>query len=146
MAGLGIDINDGLISGYNSLIGDLNIEQQKFINSDISLYEINEKYDAFITCPPYGDIEIYTDKGAENLSEEDFLLWWRKLVQKAVDSNVQYFCFQINQLWKNRLADIVLESGFCFIDEIELVKMSSHFNKKSRLKTEFESMLVFKQL
>ena len=143
---LGIDINGGMISGYNSLIGDLNIEQQKFINSDISLYEINEKYDAFITCPPYGDIEIYTDKGAENLLEEDFLLWWRKLVQKAVDSNVQYFCFQINQLWKNRLADIVLESGFCFIDEIELVKMSSHFNKKSRLKTEFESMLVFKQL
>ncbi len=33
-------------------------------------------FDAVITCPPYGNLEIYSDKGAENLSDENFILWW----------------------------------------------------------------------
>ena len=140
---LGLDINDGLRNGYSNLKTVLNLVNQEVIIKDLSEYVPHETFDAVITCPPYGNLEIYSDKGAENLSDENFILWWEKVVSNIFNSNIQYFCFQINQKWKTRLSDVVEELGFTFLEEIELKKQVSHFNRNNRNKNEYESMLVF---
>lgn len=140
---LGLDINDGLRNGYSNLKTVLNLVNQEVIIKDSSEYVPHETFDAVITCPPYGNLEIYSDKGAENLSDENFILWWEKVVRNIFNSNIQYFCFQINQKWKTRLSDVVEELGFTFLEEIELKKQVSHFNRNNRNKNEYESMLVF---
>lgn len=140
---LGLDINDGLRNGYSNLKTVLNLVNQEVIIKDSSECVPHETFDAVITCPPYGNLEIYSDKGAENLSDENFILWWEKIVSNVFNSNIQYFCFQINQKWKTRLSDVVEELGFTFLEEIELKKQVSHFNRNNRNKNEYESMLVF---
>lgn len=142
---LGLDINDGLKDGYSNLKTVLNLVNQDVIFKDSSEYVPRETFDAVITCPPYGNLEIYSNKGAENLSDEEFILWWEKVVYNAFKSGVQYFCFQINQNWKKRLSDVVEKIGFNFVEEIELKKQVSHFNRNDRKKNEYESMLVFKK-
>ena len=142
---LGLDVNDGLKEGYSNLKTVLNLVNQDVIFKDSSEYVPRETFDAVITCPPYGNLEIYSNKGAENLSDEEFILWWEKVVHNTFKSGVQYFCFQINQNWKKRLSDVVEKIGFNFVEEIELEKQVSHFNRNDRKKNEYESMLVFKK-
>lgn len=42
----------------------------------------DERYDALMTCPPYGDLEVYSDdpRDLSNMSYEDFLSTYRKII------------------------------------------------------------------
>jgi hypothetical protein len=143
----GVDINNALVKGYNAMISDMKIQNCSFVNADSSDYHAPVGYEAVITCPPYHNFEHYTDVGAENLSYEDFLLWWDKVVKHSVTETTKYFCFQINQKYKKDMADIVERNGFTLVDEFKYkTNRSSHFTRKSgkNTKTEYEVMLVFK--
>lgn len=143
----GVDVNQKLCAGYSDMIHDLNLKDQKFVYADSSQYEPDDLYDAVITCPPYGDTEWYSDQGAENLSKEDFLQWWQQVVQQCLKASPKYFCFQINQKWKEDMLGIVLSNGFELIEELQYKnKRSSHFNRKNGVnsKKEYENMLVCK--
>ena len=112
-------------------------------SSDIKAYW---KTDAVITCPSYGNIEIYSDKGAENLSEPEFLKWWDKVVKNC--SEIRYFCFQINQRYRAAMTEIVEKNGYVKIDEFVYDNnKSSHFTRKNGINTkkEYEIMLVFEK-
>lgn len=141
----GVDINLDLKSGYDALIHDYNMQKQSVEYGDSASVKINKTYDAVVTCPPYGNIEMYSDKGAENLSEDEFIEWWSKLVFNINQTNCKYFCFQINQKYKSVMSDVVLAAGYKLIDEFTQQKVS-HFNKRSRVKKEYESMLVFERI
>lgn len=90
-------------------------------------------------------IRLYSDKGAENLSEDKFIEWWHKLISNANQTNCKYFCFQINQKYKSAMSDAVSAAGYRLIDEFTHQKVS-HFNRHSRTKKEYESMLVFERI
>ena len=92
------------------------------------------------TCPPYGNTEIYTDKGSENLSETEFLNWWNTIIK---NSNVNIIAFQINQKWKNKMSEVVKSNGYKFIEELTSVTNASHLNKN---KKEYESVMVFNKV
>lgn len=141
----GYDINQGLLPGYMAMIKDFQITKQSVLFVDASTVKLQRYYDAVITCPPYHNIEIYTENGAENLSYTDFLSWWEKVVQNF--SDVKYFCFQINQKYKSDMAKIVLEHDFSFVKEVLPKNGVSHFHRKngSIQKQEYESMLVFQK-
>lgn len=141
----GYDINQGLLPGYTAMIKDFQITKQSVLFADASTVKLQRHYDAVITCPPYHNIEIYTENGAENLSYTDFLSWWEKVVQNF--SDVKYFCFQINQKYKSDMAKIVLEHDFSFVKEILPKNGVSHFHRKNGAiqKQEYESMLVFQK-
>lgn len=141
----GVDINLDLRQGYDELICNYNMQKQSVEYGDSASVKINKTYDAVITCPPYGNIEIYSDKGAENLSENKFIEWWCKLISNVNQTNCKYFCFQINQKYKSVMSDVVLAAGYKLIDEFTQQKVS-HFNKHNRVKKEYESMLVFERI
>lgn len=139
---LGVDINEKLFDGYHRMIDDFDMKKQTVVNADSSDIVLDYKADAVITCPPYFNTEMYSDRGAENLSYDKFLDWWRSVVISSKQTKCKYFCFQINQKYKTDMKFVVESCGFKFVEELVLSKQASHFNKQT--KKEFESMLVFK--
>ena len=141
----GVDINTDLKPGYDKMISDLDMSKQSIVFEDSSEIKSMPVFrDVVITCPPYGSIEKYSKYGAENLSERDFLEWWHKVVEKC--SDFRYFCFQINQRYKEPMKNIVENAGFALVEELVYSNnKSSHFTRKPgvNIKREFESMLIF---
>lgn len=141
VAYLGVDINEKLFDGYHRMINDFDMKKQTVVNADGSDIVLDYKADAVITCPPYFNTEVYSERGAENLSYDKFLDWWHKVVISSKQTKCKYFCFQINQKYKADMKSVVESCGFKFVEELVLNKQASHFNKQT--KKEFESMLVF---
>lgn len=136
---LGFDINDNVVEGLNTLIDKYNI------NADIQCCDSSKvsfaQSECLFTCPPYWNTEIYTDKGAENLSYEEFLTWWKSVIQK---SNCKIVAYQINQRFKKDMNRQILDLGYSFVEEIVLPQRSSHFTRKDgNQKKEYESIQVF---
>ncbi len=142
----GIDINSSLNDGYKRMIKDLGITEQNFIVGDSSKIKAKSGYDAVVTCPPYWNIEIYSNNGAENFTYHNFLDWWKQVVDNSITDTVRYFCFQVNQKFKDDMSSIVESFGFKLIDsKVYKSNKSSHFTRKNGVnsKKEFETMLVF---
>ena len=137
---VGIDINKALVENYKQMFEFYNIHQT-IIHADSSTY-IPEKCDATFTCPPYWNLEIYTELGAENLSYSDFLEWWKQVIK---NSNTPLFAYQIN----NRFAEDMNKCfvGYDLIDSFTLKPQSSHFTRKGEvnIKTERETVYIFKK-
>jgi len=136
----GIDINENVIEGHKKIIEHYNLIDQITICEDSSKYINVNNFDCTFTCPPYWNTEIYTDKGAENLSYDEFLNWWKQIIK---NSNTKIFAYQINQKYKNDMNKVLLELGYTFIEEIVLDKKENHFTKNK--KKEYESIQVFKK-
>lgn len=144
----GIDINEKLRDGYERMIRDLGMVEQDIVFVDSAQYIPDYKADAVMTCPPYGSLEHYTDMGAENLSDTEFLRWWKKVVENSKTTECKYFCFQVNRKWKDRMSEVVLDCGFNRIDEfVYRNNRSSHMTrtKGRNNKKEYESMVVFER-
>lgn len=145
----GVDINPGLITGYVNMMNYYNMVNCELLHGDSSQYDLKRDYDMVITCPPYGDIEYYSDNGAENLEYDKFLAWWKAVVEKVSARNIKHFCFQINNKYRADMLKIVEDAGYELIDELYFASnKSSHFNRKKdgvNLKTEKESMLVLER-
>ena len=145
----GIDINDGLCAGYNRIVDDFCLTHQHFICQDASSYVPKCIADVVFTCPPYWNLEHYSDVGAECLSYDDFLLWWSKVVENSLNTGANYFCFQINQSYKDDMVSIVESFGFDLCDVFEEDRNSheSHFMKKNgkHLKQNYDSLCVLKK-
>lgn len=134
----GFDINDKVVEGLNTLIDkySINATVKQGDSSKCSFVS-----DALFTCPPYWNTEIYTDKGAENLSYEEFLAWWKAVIQK---SGCKIVAYQINQRFKEDMNRQILDLGYSFIEEIILPQKSSHFTRKDgNQKKEYESIQIF---
>ncbi len=135
---LGFDINESVVEGLNILIDkyDINATVQCGDSSKGSFTS-----DVLFTCPPYWNTEIYTDKGAENLSYSEFLVWWKSVIQQ---SDCKIVAYQINQRFKKDMNRQILDLGYSFVEEIVLPKKSSHFTRKDgNQKKEYESIQVF---
>lgn len=145
----GVDINPALAPGYCHMIDDFGMKDQQFVQADSARYIPAGQFDAVITCPPYGDTEIYSEYGAENLSEDGFLAWWQLVVMNCRHVLPKYFCFQVNQKWRMRMTDVIKNSGFKLVSMLSMPQAkSSHFTRKNGvdIKKEFETMVVLKRI
>lgn len=141
---VGVDINPELRHGYDLMLNDLSMTNVDLITDSA----LNYKYDAdmVLTCPPYFDLEHYTNDGIESQSYEKFLDDWKTIVN--MNSNSKYFVFQINQKYKSDMVTIVKAAGYTLIDSLTYTsKKASHlqYRKGANKKQEFEEMLVFKK-
>ena len=104
-----------------------------------------EDYEAIFTCPPYYNIEIYSENGAENLSYTKFLAWWKQSIINSLKPSCKYFSFVINHTLKQDIENVCLSLGLNKLKEISLGKQQySHLNKSSRNKGEKgEYLLIF---
>lgn len=143
----GYDINSGLEDGYRRMISDLDMKEQSFRVCDSTKIRQKKQCDAVLTCPPYFNRERYSTDGAENFSYDDFLKWWELTVKRSLQVDPKYFCFQINQKYKEAMSDIVASCGFKLIDELHDTIRASHFHRRDggNQKKEHESMLIFER-
>lgn len=141
---VGVDINSSLRTGYDAMINELSLHHVNLITDSALSYKYSA--DMVLTCPPYFDVEHYTNIGLESQSYEQFLKDWKTIVD--MNSNSKYFVFQINQKYKDDMAAIVENAGYTLIDSLTYnSKKASHLQYRSGLnkKQEFEEMLVFKK-
>ena len=134
----GQDINQKLNEPYQKLIDSYNLTDQSVTIVDSATTE--NTADCLFTCPPYFDTEIYTENGAENLNENNFLKWWDTIIK---NSDVNIIAFQINQKYKDMLTDIIINNGYELVEEIKLNKQASHLNKS---KKEYESLMILRKI
>lgn len=141
----GVDVNRALEPGYRAMAAELGMSGQGVTTADSGSYVPVARADAVVACPPYGDTEIYSPGGAENLDSDGFLAWWEKVVANCVAIGPRLFCFQVNRRWRDAMLAAVEAQGFRPVDEIFCRKHSSHLTRGKGgvdRKMEHESMLV----
>ena len=141
----GCDINSELFEGYKKLYELIDDFKPVLHNNDSANQLVVSDADAVITCPPYKNIEVYSENGAENLSDEEFAAWWCEVVKNCSFSNAKVFAVQTNQACRSVFADALAEQGWELKEELVFDNnQKSHFHRVSGMtKREYESMLVF---
>lgn len=141
----GCDINSELFEGYKKLYELIDGFKPVLHNNDSANQLVAGDADAIITCPPYKGIEVYSENGAENLSDEEFAAWWGDVVKNCSYSNVKVFAVQTNQACRSVFMDALEKQGWTFKEELVFDNnQKSHFHRVSGMtKREYESMLVF---
>ena len=141
----GCDINSELFEGYKKLYELIDGFKPVLHNNDSANQLVTGDADAIITCPPYKNIEVYSENGAENLSDEDFAAWWGDVVKNCSYSNAKVFAVQTNQACRSVFADALEEQGWEFKEELVFDNnQKSHFHRVSGMtKREYEAILVF---
>lgn len=141
----GCDINSELFEGYKKLYELIDGFKPVLHNNDSVNQVVTGDADAVITCPPYKNIEVYSDNGAENLGDEDFAAWWSDVVKNCSYSNAKVFAVQTNQACRSVFMDALVAQGWQLKEELVFDNnQKSHFHRVSGMtKREYESMLVF---
>lgn len=141
----GCDINSDLFSGYAKLAELIDGFKPVLHNNDSANQLVVSDADAIITCPPYKGIEVYSENGAENLSDEEFAAWWGDVVKNCSYSKAKVFAVQTNQACRKVFEDALVRQGWTFKEELVFDNnQKSHFHRVSGMtKREYESMLVF---
>lgn len=88
----GIELRPEQVASNEQQITDILKERQnnvKYIcgDSNIVLDDIHDCYDMIFSCPPYADLEVYSDLDGDisNMSYSDFLVAYQSIITKACD-------------------------------------------------------------
>lgn len=148
---IGTDISEAVVQAHQSLIDRLGLTHADVTLGDSATRDMRGgTHEMVLTCPPYGDTEIYTSQGAENLDDEAFLAWWGSVVRMSVAPSTRIFAFQISEKWRQRMTGIAgqeLGKGWRLADEIDASTSDSHFQRaQSTTKRRGETMVVFERV
>lgn len=147
----GTDISEAVVQAHKSLIDRLGLTHADVTLGDSATRDMRGgTHEMVLTCPPYGDTEIYTKNGAENLDDTVFLEWWGSVVRMSVAPSTRVFAFQISEKWRQRMTTVAqdeLGEGWRLADEIDASTSDSHFQRaQSTTKRRGETMVVFERL
>lgn len=147
----GTDISEAVVAAHQDLIDRLGLTGVDVALGDSATRDMRGgSHEMVLTCPPYGDTEIYTSQGAENLDDEAFLEWWKQVVSMSVAPSTRVFAFQISEKWRKRMSAVAqsaLGEQWHLVDEIDASASRNHFQRaQSRQKHRGETMVVFERL
>lgn len=147
----GTDISEAVVEAHQGLIDRLSLTNVSVALGDSATRDMRGgTHEMVLTCPPYGDTEIYTSQGAENLDDEAFLEWWKQVVSMSVAPSTRVFAFQISEKWRKRMSAVAqsaLGEQWHLADEIDASASRNHFQRaRSRQKHRGEMMVVFERL
>lgn len=147
----GTDISEAVVAAHQGLIDRLGLANASVTLGDSATRDMRGgSHEMVLTCPPYGDTEIYTSQGAENLDDEAFLEWWKQVVSMSVAPSTRVFAFQISEKWRERMSTVALDvlgDQWYLADEIDASASRNHFQRaRSRQKHRGETMVVFERL
>ena len=147
----GTDISEAVVQAHQSLINCLGLTHADVTLGDSATRDMRGgSHEMVLTCPPYGNTEVYTENGAENLDDEAFLDWWKQVVTMSVAPSTRVFAFQISELWRERMSTVVhsvLGDGWHCVDEIDASASRNHFQRSRSRKTHRgETMVVFERV
>jgi DNA modification methylase len=131
---------------------------------DIDKLFFNEKYDLLFSCPPYADLEVYSDdpRDLSNMKYEDFLEIYREIIRKScfMLSDNRFAVFVVSEVrdkkgvYRNFVHDTIdafRRAGLVYYNEIILVnqtgglamRISNQFNKSRKIGRHHQNVLVF---
>lgn len=147
----GTDISASVVQAHQGLIDRLGLAGVDVTLGDSATRDMRGgTHEMVLTCPPYGDTEIYTSHGAENLDDEAFLEWWKQVVSISVAPSTRVFAFQINEAWRERMSEVALSAlgdQWRLADEIDVAAPRNHFHRsRARNMRRGETMVVFERL
>ena len=147
----GTDISEAVVQAHKSLIDRLGLTHADVTLGDSATRDMRGgSHEMVLTCPPYGNTEVYTENGAENLDDEAFLGWWKRVVTMSVAPTTRIFAFQISEKWRKRMTTVAqgeLGEGWQLADEIDAFTSDSHFQRaQSTKKRRGETMVVFERV
>lgn len=147
----GTDISEAVVTAHQGLIDRLGLTNISVALGDSATRDMRDgSHEMVLTCPPYGDTEIYTSYGAENLDDEAFLEWWKQVVSMSIAPSTRVFAFQISEKWRKRMSAVALDAlggQWHLADEIDASASRNHFQRaQSRQKHRGETMVVFERL
>ena len=96
----------------NYLVGD----------SDVVLDNVDEQFDFVFSCPPYADLEVYSDLPGDisNMDYDTFMVAYRSIIKKACDKLKPggYACFVVGDVRdkKGYYLDFISDTKRAFID------------------------------
>ena len=148
---IGTDISESVVQAHQGLIDRLGLSNAHVTLGDSAARDMRGgTHEMVLTCPPYGDTEIYTENGAENLDDEAFLDWWKQVVMMSVSETTRVFAFQISEKWRKRMSTVVQEvlgDQWHLVDELDASTPRNHFQRaRSRKKSRGEMMVVFERV
>lgn len=147
---VGVDVNEQLVDGYARLQRDYGLSQCRFVLGDAATVTLEGvEADMVITCPPYGDIELYSEHGAEHYGSHQFADWWERVVAHTTELvHPRLFCVQTNQKMRSVFLDGLVAQGYELIDELRSEgmerRLSAYHRTGASQKREYESMLVMR--
>lgn len=112
----------------------------KYINGDsnVELDKLDGKYDFVFSCPPYADLEEYSDDPADlsTMEYNDFLKVYKSIIKKAVDKleDNRFACFVVSEVrgkdgnFYNFVPDTIKafeEAGLHYYNEIILINSAT---------------------
>lgn len=140
------DINTNTYNNCIKMVNELDIPNTILYNNDSSKFTPNENYECVFTCPPYWNKEKYSDKGAENLNYNDFLIWWDQTIKCSLKNNVKYFAYVISNDLKEDMNKICIQNKLQFVEEKQLSNNYNHFQRNSINIKKGESIQIFEKL
>jgi len=123
--------------------------------SEVFDYSIFPDVDLSFSCPPYFDLETYSDANNQSIANRDYNTWlddyWAITVQKCYEKS-KYFAFvAVEKVRKHELLSdlgrVCEESGGVLVDKYPIQTASSHLSGKAKTKKvnkKTEHLVVYK--
>lgn len=131
---------------------------------NIETYLKDVKGDFLFSCPPYFDLELYSDSKSDlsNMEYDEFLVAYKKIIASSVSllNNNRFACFVVgdirdkNGAYRNFVSDTIncfIEAGMSYYNEAIFVtplgslpiRISAQFSKNRKLGKAHQNVLIF---
>ena len=165
----GFDIREEQIKANNLICKDLGLNP-KYICDDsrnLDKYDLGEDFDLLFSCPPYGDLEVYSnlDGDISNKDYNEFLEMYKEIIHKSLDKlkNNRFAVFVVGEIRDKKGAyrgfikdtiesflsyskeNISFYNEIIFIDNVTTasIRCGKIFNSSRKITKVHQNILVF---
>lgn len=138
---IGNDFDSRTVDGLNRIISDFNMSDKVIYNNDCRYFTPDGDYEAVFTCPPYFNVETYSNKSFKDV--EDFDNFLHLMVESALKPSVRLFGVVINNTYVDNVKRAFENNGLKFNDEIVLGNKLSHYQRNGARAKKCEIMLIY---
>jgi len=135
-------------------------------DSNVVLNDFNKKFDMLFSCPPYSDLEVYSDLNGDisNMSYIEFMKSYKQIIEKSCNllKSGSFACFVVGEVRDKKgnyigfVPDTInafLECGMNFYNEAILLdqlgtacmRANGQFSSGKKLVKVHQNILIFKK-
>ncbi len=163
----GFEIRQGQIDENEKLLKSLELTGARYINGDGRFLEIDEQFDCAITCPPYYDLEVYSEQPndlstMESYSSFNAAMWLCAQAHRERIKPGGFVCIIVGLFRDKKTGELIdfpadtvenfRDAGFTYWQHIILSKnfasaavRASNAWKGRKLVPRHENLLIFRQ-
>ena len=163
---VGIELRQEQVEANIENAADICAVQPKWVcgDSNKELDNLTDKFDFCLSCPPYADLEVYSDNTADisNMEYPKFLEVYRSIIHKTVDSlnDDRFLAWVIGEVrgdkgfYYNFLCDTIkafLDAGVNYYNEIifknkygtAMLRAAKYFRSSRKVVKVHQNVLIF---